>query len=133
LEHYQKLDAKKFEEKHEEKMKKVINLNLFRDDLRRQQRDFRQTNHEFLKMCGIISRASRDDNKFGYIGDATRKVTAASKGNSNSKNTQRKAALVHLSLDTTEFNCALLHEKVPIKDLYTMFPFRKESIIFQSH
>jgi len=121
------------QEKSEEKMKKVINPNIFREDLRRQQRDFRQTNHEYLKMCGIISRASRDDNKFAYIGDSHRKANITSKGNTNSKNTQKKTAMVHLALDTTEFNCALLINKVPIKDLYNLFPFQKESISFQSH
>ena len=121
------------EDRPEERMKKVINPNLFREDVRRQQRDFRQTNHEYLKMCGIISRASRDESKFGYIGDSNRKVNTTTRGNTNSKNVHKKSALVHLSLDTTEFNCALLREKVPLKDLYNMFPFRKESIIFQSH
>ena len=111
----------------------MINPNIFKEELRRQQRDFRQSNHEYLKMCGIISRASRDENKFGYIGDSNRKVTTITKGISNAKNTQKKSAMVHLTLDTTEFNCALLRDKVPIKDLYNMFPFRKESIIFQSH
>ena len=106
---------------------------MFREDIRRQQRDFRQSNHEFLKMCGIIARASRDENKFSYIGDSHRKTTTTTQGNTSSKNTQKKSALVHLNLDTTEFNCALLIDKVPIKDLYNMFPFRKESIIFQSH
>ena len=82
-------------------MKKVINPNIFKEELRRQQRDFRQSNHEYLKMCGIISRASRDQNKFGYIGDSNRKVTTTSKGNNNSKNTLKQSANVHLTLDTT--------------------------------
>ena len=84
-------------------------------------------------MCGIVARASRDDNKFGYIGDSHRKVHTTTKGNTSQKNALKKSAMVHLSLDTTEFNCALVHEKVPIKDLYNLFPFRRESIIFQSH
>ena len=52
-------------------------------------------------MGGIISRASRDENKFGYIGDSNRKVTITTKGISNAKNTQKKSAMVHLALDTT--------------------------------
>ena len=83
-------------------------------------------------MCGIISRASRDENKFGYIGDSTRKVTTTANRTNNTNNAKKKSANVHLALDTTEFNCALLKEKVPMKDLYNFFPFRKESIIFQS-
>ena len=113
-------------------MKKVINPNIFKEEIRRQQRDFRQSNHEYLKMCGIISRASRDENKFGYIGDSTRKVTTTANRTNNTNNAKKKSANVHLALDTTEFNCALLKEKVPMKDLYNFFPFRKESIIFQS-
>ena len=52
-------------------------------------------------MCGIISRASRDENKFGYIGDSNRKVITATKGVSNAKNAQKRSAMVHLALDTT--------------------------------
>ena len=84
-------------------------------------------------MTGIITRASRDQNKFGYIGDSNRKVNIQTRGTTNSKNAQKKSAAVHLSLDTTEFNCALLREKVPIKEIYNYFPFRKDSIIFQAH
>lgn len=84
-------------------------------------------------MCGIISRSSRDENKFNYIGDSNRKTINFSKGNNNAKNAQKKAPLVHLSLETTEFNCSLVNDKIPIKDIYQLFPFRKESIIFQSN
>ena len=82
-------------------MKKVINPNIFKEEIRRQQRDFRQSNHEYLKMCGIISRASRDENKFGYIGDSTRKVTTTANRINNTKNAQKQSANVHLALDTT--------------------------------
>jgi hypothetical protein len=88
-------------EKPEEKIKKVINPNIFKEEIRRQQREFRQSNHEFLKMCGVVARSSRDETKFGYIGDSHRKANNFAKGNANTKNAQKKEPLVHLSLDTT--------------------------------
>lgn len=84
-------------------------------------------------MSGIVARSSRDDNKFNYIGDNYRKTSTFAKGNTNSKNIQRKVPTVHLALDTVEFSCAITSDKVPIKDLYQIFPFKKESILFQAH
>ena len=51
-------------------------------------------------MSGIVARSSRDDNKFNYIGDNYNKKNTFAKGNTNSKNIQRKVPTVHLSLDT---------------------------------
>ncbi len=52
-------------------------------------------------MSGIVARSSRDDSKFSYIGDNYHKANKFAQGNTNSKNIQKKTAVVHLSLDTT--------------------------------
>lgn len=108
VEYYYRLEASKEEEKGEEKMKKVININLFREETRRQQRDFHQQNHEYLKMCGIMVRSSFDENKFGYIGESNRKTNNFSKGSTNNKNVHKKVPVVHISLDNVEYSCALI-------------------------
>ena len=52
-------------------------------------------------MC-IRDRSSRDDTKFGFIGDSNRQTNNYANMNTNVRNTQKKgAAMVHLSLDTT--------------------------------
>lgn len=84
-------------------------------------------------MCGIMVRSSFDENKFNYIGESNRKNNNFTKGNTNSKNVQKHAPLVHVSLDDVQFSCTLVPEKFPIKDLYQLFPIRRESIIFQAH
>ena len=41
--------------------------------------------------------------------------------------------MVHVPLDGVEFSCALLPTKFPIREVYQLLPFRKESVLFESH
>lgn len=127
------LASREEQEKSEERIKRGVNINLFREETRRQQRDFHQQNHEYLKMCGIMVRSSFDENKFTYIGESNRKANNFAKGSTNAKNVRKQQPLVHVSLDNVEFSCSLIPNKFPIKELYQLFPLHRESIIFQSH
>jgi hypothetical protein len=71
--------------------------------------------------------------KFNDIDETSKKQANFSKGNTNNKNVYKRAPAVHVVLDGVEFNCALISQKIQIKDVYLIFPFRWESIIFQSH
>ena len=69
------------------------------------------------------------DNKFKKLNS---KTDVMAKGNVNNNSVQKKAPLVHIALDNVEFSCSLISSKFPIKDLYQLFPIRRESIIFQA-
>jgi hypothetical protein len=71
--------------------------------------------------------------KFKDIDETSKKQANFSKGNTNNKNVFKRVPTVHVVLDNVEFNCALISQKIQIKDIYLIFPFRWESIIFQSH
>ena len=54
------MDLEEVEDRPEERIKRPIHINLFREEVRRQQREFRQQNHEYLKMSGMMMRSSFD-------------------------------------------------------------------------
>lgn len=76
---------------------------------------------------------SASNPKFNDMEETSKKQTNFSKGNTNNKNVFKRLPTVHVGLDNVEFNCALISQKIQIKDIYLIFPFRWESIIFQSH